>query len=169
MKISFTRSKEKMDHPKDLVAAARNIIKTIPYITIASVSETGEPWNTPVFTAYDDRYNFFFSTDIESHKARNIRANSKVFLVIYDSTAKPGSGIGVYIEGKARLLTDEAEKQAAYNALVNRRKPIAFHEFEDYLDGPYGLYVVEPLHIYMNTNSQRIGQRVDKKVEISLV
>lgn len=158
-----------MKHPKDLVAAARDIITKIPYITIASVSESGKPWNTPVFCAYDEWYNFYFSTDTDSHKARNIRANSQVFLVIYDSTAEPGSGIGVYIEGNARLLIDESEKHRAYDLMVARRKPVPFHEFSDFHSGPYGLYIVEPVRIYMNTNSERLCKRVDKKVVIELV
>lgn len=157
-----------MNHPKDLAAAARAIIADIQYITIATVSSVGEPWNTPVFAAYDELYNFYFSTDTASHKARNIAANGKVFLVIYDSTVLAGTGVGVYIEGQARLLTDELEKRRAYDILRARRGPVAFHDYEDYIRGPYGLYEIEPVRVLMNTESSRDGYYVDKKVVIRL-
>lgn len=157
-----------MKHPTDLQAAAKAIIEQVKYITIATVSEYGDPWNTPVFATYDEAYNFYFSTDTESHKARNIAANHKVFLVIYDSTALPGTGVGVYIQGEAVRLTTEADMRAAYTLLVARRKPVKFHAYDEYRDGPYGLYKITPRRILMNTESNRMGSYVDKKVEIIL-
>ena len=157
-----------MKHPKDLVGAARQIIAQVPYITIASVSAAGEPWNTPVFSAYDEVYHFYFSTNTESHKARNIANNGKVFLVIYDSTAPVGTGVGVYIQGSARLLTNDAEKRRAYDILVERRQPVELHAYDAYEIGPYGLYEVVPERVFLNTESSRRGHYVDRKQEIIL-
>lgn len=38
---------------------AREIIQNTIYITIATVCEDGSPWNTPVYAAFDDQFNFF--------------------------------------------------------------------------------------------------------------
>ena len=66
---------------KDLNKRAKEIIAEIMYVTIASVTEDGMPWNSPVFSAYDDDYNFYWGTHKDSQKAKNIRSNKNVFLV----------------------------------------------------------------------------------------
>jgi hypothetical protein len=45
---------------KDLSRRAKEIIEKIQYATIASVTEHGMPWNSPVFTAYDKNFNFYW-------------------------------------------------------------------------------------------------------------
>lgn len=88
---------------------AKKIIEKIPYITIATISEDGMPWNAPVFTAYDKNYTFYWGTYRDSQKSKNTRANKNVFLVIYDSTVGPGKGEGVYIKAIAEELNDSKE------------------------------------------------------------
>lgn len=36
---------------------AKEIIENILYITVATCSKDGQPWNTPVYCAYDEDYN----------------------------------------------------------------------------------------------------------------
>ena len=108
---------------------AKEIIEKIDYVTIASVSENGDPWNAPVFSAYDKDYNFYWGTHKESQKARNIKANGKVFLVIYDSTVPSGTGEGVYVKAKAKQLTDPDEVKQAFD-LLKTRHDAPFWEFE---------------------------------------
>lgn len=157
-----------MKHPKDLRTAAQNIIHKIQYCTVATVNSDGSPWNSPVFCAYDEKYNFYFSTDTMSQKARNIAQNQHVSLVIYDSTVPAGTGIGVYLTGNAELLTNDSEKKFAHEILKSRRAPTSFHDYQEYNTGPYGLYRVTPSRVMMNTESNRLGSYVDKKVVISL-
>src|SRR3990167_9578228 len=106
---------------KDLSKQAKEIIARINYITIASVTPDSKPWNSPVFSAYDDDYNFYWGTHKDSQKAKNIAANENVFLVIYDSTVPPGTGEGVFVQAKARQLSDPDEIQHAYETLRDRR------------------------------------------------
>jgi len=84
---------------------AKTVIKKISYITVATVSEDGMPWNAPVFAAYDENYNFYWGTYRDSQKSKNIRHNKNVYLVIYDSNDPPGEGFGVYIKATAEELT----------------------------------------------------------------
>jgi len=39
---------------------AKEIISKIIYITIATVSRDGLPWNTPAYSSFDENYNFFW-------------------------------------------------------------------------------------------------------------
>ncbi len=42
---------------------AAEIIKKIPYITLATVSEEGQPWNSPLWSAFDKDLNFYWASD----------------------------------------------------------------------------------------------------------
>ena len=90
-------------------ATAREIVKRILYITIATVSSKGKPWNSPVYSAFDNGGNFYWTSAPEAQHSRNIDANGDVFLVIYDSTVPEGTGQGVYVEAHARVLADLAD------------------------------------------------------------
>jgi nitroimidazol reductase NimA-like FMN-containing flavoprotein (pyridoxamine 5'-phosphate oxidase superfamily) len=58
-------------------------VRDIKYITIATASKTGQPWNSPVYSAFDGAYNFYWASDREGQHSRNIRENPQVFLAIY--------------------------------------------------------------------------------------
>ncbi|MBI2327880.1 pyridoxamine 5'-phosphate oxidase family protein [Candidatus Curtissbacteria bacterium] len=51
----------------DLAEKAKQIISKIIYITIATTSKDGQPWNSPVYSAYDDKYNIDFRKEYYSH------------------------------------------------------------------------------------------------------
>jgi general stress protein 26 len=154
---------------KDLSKRAREIVAEIRYITIASVTPDGEPWNSPVFGAYDNNYNFYFGTHKDSQKAKNIRSNNNVFLAIYNSTVPPGAGEGVYIEGKAQQLTDIDEIKYAYE-IMKKRHDDHFWEFTA-LDGsgPINVYKVEPNRVWMNDSGQKDGYYIDIRTSVKLL
>src|SRR3990167_3792180 len=85
---------------------AAEIIKKIIYITLASVTKDEQPWNSPLYSAYDKDLNFYWGSDWRSVHSTNIRKNNKVFCVIYDSTMAEGTGEGVYFFGKAYELAE---------------------------------------------------------------
>ena len=41
------------------VERAHKIIKKILHLTIATCSKDGAPWNSPVYSAFDEDYNFY--------------------------------------------------------------------------------------------------------------
>lgn len=100
---------------------AAEIINNILYVTIASVSTDGEPWNSPVYSGFDKDLNFYWSSDKDGQHSKNVRANGKVFLVIYDSTAKEGTGEGVYIQAEATELDEDEEIMAARRVTQMRK------------------------------------------------
>jgi len=67
------------------------IIEHIPYLNIATVDEKGTPHNSPVYTAYDENYNFYWKSWTENIHSKNIDADGKCFVTIYDSTIPPGT------------------------------------------------------------------------------
>jgi nitroimidazol reductase NimA-like FMN-containing flavoprotein (pyridoxamine 5'-phosphate oxidase superfamily) len=147
---------------------AKEIIKRIQYVTIASVTEDGMPWNSPVFAAYDENYNFYWGTHKDSQKAKNVRSTPNVFLVIYDSTIGAGMGEGVYIKAKAHEISDPEEVKNAFKLLKDRHE-VTFWDFAAVENnGPIRLYKAIPQQVWMNDNGQKNGHYVDIRTEINL-
>jgi len=153
---------------KDLSKRAKEIIKQIQYVTIASVTEDGLPWNSPVFAAYDEDYNFYWGTHLDSQKAKNIRANGNVFLAIYDSTVPAGTGEGVYIKAIAQQISDQDEIKRVFDLLKDRHAT-SFWDFAAVgEDGPIRLYKATPQQAWMNDDGRKNGHYVDIRTEINL-
>ncbi len=133
-------------------ARARAIVQRILYVTVATVSVDGAPWNTPVYSAYDERGDFFWSSSPQGQHSLNIAANGKAFLVIYDSTAPEGTGAGVYVEAAAGMLTRSADVAAARRHLALRAaKPFdPGHPDPLLVSGAQRIYRAAPRRVWVN-------------------
>lgn len=152
----------------DLAEKAREIIDNIFYITIASVSPNGLPWNTPVFSASDESYNFYWASDEYSQHSQNIKNNPLVFLVIYDSTVPEGKGIGVYIQANATILSDEEEIKKGFNLLLHRGTSLPW-KLEDFLKSSRSkIYRATPTKIWINREGETGEKFIDTRIEVKL-
>lgn len=150
------------------VQRTKDIIFKILYITIATSTKDGKPWNSPVYSAFDEEYNFFWASDQNGQHSKNIRENNNVFIVIYDSTAPEGTGEGVYIQAKAYELTDEAEITHALKHLDERvgKKP---HSPNGFLGGmPRRVYKAVPKKVWVNDDGDVNGNYIDIRIEVDL-
>jgi len=96
------------------------ILSHLPYITLATATKDGAPWNAPVWAASDEAYHFFWVSTKYARHSQNIRANPRIAMVVYDSTALPNTGKGIYMEARAYELTDEHECREALACLQRR-------------------------------------------------
>lgn len=148
---------------------AKEIIEKIQYITIATCSRDGVPWNTPVYSAYDEDYNFYWISWRENQHSKNIRENNQVFLVIYDSTVPEGEGEGVYIKAKACELNDEEEIEYGLKYLDERINKLGRHTVSQFRDNmPRRVYKAVREQAWMNAEGDINGEYIDKRVEIDL-
>jgi nitroimidazol reductase NimA-like FMN-containing flavoprotein (pyridoxamine 5'-phosphate oxidase superfamily) len=153
---------------KDLSKKAKEIIEKIEYITIASITPKGKPWNSPVFGAYDKDFNFYFGTHRGSQKSKNLSANNHIFIVIYDSTVEAGAGEGVYIQAKVTELTDSEEIKTAHKLLWDRHS-VPYWKPEEFKSGsPLVLYKAKTEKVWMNDESETDGHYIDTRTEIKL-
>lgn len=153
---------------RNLSVRAKEVIERIQYVTIASVDEQGMPWNAPVFTTFDEQYNFYWGTHKDSQKARNIDRNPNVFLVIYDSTVPAGTGEGVYIRAQAHQVTEPQEVHRVFN-LLKSRHATSFWDFDAVSStGPIRLYKATPQLAWMNDDGHKDGHYIDIRTEITL-
>ena len=156
---------------KNIAEKAKRIIQRILYITIATTSKNGQSWNSPVYSAFDENYNFYWASWRENRHSKNIKENNNIFLVIYDSTVPEGTGEGVYIQTKAYQLEDPKEIENALKYLdgrVNKKKDPTTRVAEFQGDKPRRIYKAIPEKIWMNDVGNVNGNYIDKRIEIKL-
>lgn len=134
---------------------AAEIIKKIRYITIASVSSAGKPWNTPVYSAFDDDLSFYWASDKNAQHSQNVRANKDICLVIYDSTVPEGTGEGVYLQAVVQELSDKDEVLTALKVLDTRVGKNKERDFANYSGAAVlRVYKATVSRIWMNDDEE---------------
>ncbi len=143
------------------------ILKTIPYATVATVTENGEPWNSPVAHTIDSQLNVYWASDKENQHSKNIRNNGKAFIVIYDSTVPEGDGEGVYIEADVTELSDPSD--ILYARRLKKGVDYQGKVGEFLGDEVRRIYRATPKRVWMNDAEVEDGTFIrDYKVEVLL-
>ncbi len=155
---------------QELISKAQKVINDVLYITIATCDKNSQPWNSPLYSAFDKNYNFYWASWKENQHSKNIAENEKVFVVIYDSTVPESTGFGVYMKGKAHQLAkkDAIEIVKALKLLYSRKnkKPRKLEEFMGML--PRRIYKFVPEQVWVNSESHINGNFVDTKIDITV-
>jgi Pyridoxamine 5'-phosphate oxidase len=146
----------------------KEVFEQIKYCTVATVSNDGQPWNTVVFSAYDDKGNIYWGSHVDAQHSRNIRNNGKVFLVIYNSTVAAGTGVGVYIKATCAEISDPTEVKFAHNLLQTRRIVPYWKLGDVKANFPVRLYKAVPEQIWTNDESRRDGVYIDTRAELTV-
>ena len=103
------------------------ILKTSTSGVLAVSGDDGYPYTVPVSHAYQDG-KLFFHCAIEGHKIDGILRNDKVtFCVIAKDEVIPEKFATDYrsavVFGRARILTEDSERRAALECLVEKFSP----------------------------------------------
>ena len=147
---------KRTDIPKQL----QKLLKVVPYVTLATVCPDGNPWNTPVRGYFDDNLNLYWASWPQNQHSQNIAHNPSVFAVVYDSRAKEGAGIGVYMQMTAKLLTQKDDVVWARGIYTTNFGENLQHE--PFLgECPRRLYKAVPHKIWRNTDDYVKGNFVD--------
>jgi len=144
---------------------AQEILATIRYATIATVTPDGKPWNSPVAHEIDaDNIIYWFSDKANQHSV-NVRENPHAYIVIYDSTVPEGDGEGVYIEVDVTEL-DNADE---INAIRNTKKGKVVDDASEFLgDAVRRCYKAVPKRMWMNDAEVEDGKFIrDYRVEVN--
>jgi nitroimidazol reductase NimA-like FMN-containing flavoprotein (pyridoxamine 5'-phosphate oxidase superfamily) len=149
---------------------AKNIISKILYITIATSTKDGKPWNSPVYSAFDQEYNFYWASDQNGQHSKNIQENEAVFIVIYDSTAPEGTGEGVFIQAKAHMLTIQTEIHEALKVLDERVGKTNNSNAKEFVgEYPRRVYKAIPEKCWINSEGSVNGNYIDIRKEVNLL
>lgn len=151
-----------------LLKKAKEIIEKNIYITLATVGEDGLPWASPLYAAYDEDYNFYWSSDRSSKHSQNIDFQNTISFVIFDSTAPWGEGESVFIEANVEELRDKEQVLAAFVYRYGRiNKPQ--DNPDDFLgESPKRIYKAAIKKAWILSSSKQQGYFNDGRIEINL-
>ena len=154
---------------KELTIQAKKVINKILYITIATCNKNVEPWSSPVYSAFDENYTFYWASWIKNQHSKNILENKNVFVVIYDSTVPEGTGFGVYMKGKAFKLDKEdiQEIQKAIKLLSERKNGNPRRPEEFLGEFPRRIFKFVPEKVWVNSKGDVNGNFVDTRIDIT--
>lgn len=131
--------------------------------TVATVAEDGSPWASPQFMHYDnDAKAIYWCAARASQHGQNIASNGKAFVVVYDSSVKPGDGHGVYMQTDASIVTDPATIDAAMAKLIERHQGVPYWTPEDMHrpDAVAAIFKAEIRQAWVNKGREENGQFV---------
>lgn len=124
----------------------KECLDSTEYCCIATVDKKGV-WANPVYFAYDEKFNLYFISQMNSRHMQNLKKDPRISVAIY-KTEQKGDVLGTYIEGKVKIiLENKKEIKKAFNVYYGRagKGP----DVQQYLNNPSWLYVkITPEHIY---------------------
>ena len=85
---------------------AREIIDAGRYMVLGTADEQGVPWVSPVWYAPDGYRHFLWVSREDTRHSRNLAVRPQLSIVVFDSNAPIGTGVGVYMDAVAEQLTD---------------------------------------------------------------
>lgn len=144
----------------DLNDLARQIIQENCYLTLGT-TDGKAPWVAPVYYGVDEKFNFYFISQMNTLHIRHAMKNNSVAFAIFDSHQKEGTGNGVQGSGRVDLLPEDELKEAFkwYHTTFVEMKPESFTA-----SAPYRFFKIIPNHFYVLDPDAK----VDKRVEVFL-
>lgn len=111
---------------------SKNILETIRYATISSVDNKNRPWAAPVWYVFDEDYNIYWWSPIDSQHSKNIEYNSNIYITVFDSTAPEGDGFGLYMRAEAGVVADDEPSVIKTVAILKEKtNGINYREYTD--------------------------------------
>jgi general stress protein 26 len=149
---------------QELIFQAKQILEKIQFMHLATISDKGRPWNSPVWFACDKNFTFFWNSSKEAQHSKNIRNNNNIFVVVSDYDIKRA----VYMEGKAYELDDEAEIKEILEVFYKRKGKTARPVIDIINESPRRMYKFIPEKFYINTYEKVNELPNDQRVEIKI-
>ena len=89
----------------ELADVARGVIDANRYMVLGTADVQGHPWVTPVWFASEDYRRFNWVSSPDAKHSRNLAAEPRVAIAIFDSSVPVGGAQAVYMKGVAEELT----------------------------------------------------------------
>jgi hypothetical protein len=138
---------------EEILSAVGKLLSLPPYFNVAT-SLNDEPWNSPVWAARDSVGDFYWSSWKEAVHSRNLEANPRAFLTLFDSTRQRGTNNlrCLYLQCTVTVVHDPAEAAGAFELLY----PGEAVNTSDFLAaGQKRFYRASPVKAWLNCLSER--------------
>lgn len=150
---------------------AARILEEQRFCVLATASNDGLPWATPLFYNFDAAYRLVWESSREAHHSQLIGLNPRVSIVVANFVSKEADE-AVYFISRAREVAAEGVEEALSVFLhgAHARKQTMSRHPGLYLDNqPLRLYEAIPERAYLLTVSHDTeGRRIDSRREIDL-
>jgi release factor glutamine methyltransferase len=103
----------------DLAELARKILDANLYMTLGTADESGRPWASPVYCAFDRYTEFWWVSSPDARHSRNIAVRPEVGIVVFDSQVPISTGQAVYMSAVAEQVTG-AESERGLDVFSQR-------------------------------------------------
>lgn len=141
---------------EELNNIGRDIVRNNIYLTLAT--SDSEPWAAPMYYCIDDKFNFYFISQMDSVHIQHILKNLKVAFAIFDSHSPEGEGNGIQGSGKVYPLKEDDFSEAFkwYKTKFIDLKPENLKG-----EAPYRLFKIVPEHFYILDPESNLDKRVE--------
>jgi nitroimidazol reductase NimA-like FMN-containing flavoprotein (pyridoxamine 5'-phosphate oxidase superfamily) len=155
------------DMHTDYLRRISDLLDRTEYASVATVSDDGRPWNTPVYFARN-RESLFWISMRDARHSTNIRHNGRAFIVLFDSSREDTSGAGVYVEATVSELTDEEDIRDGLQIIYRRRNKPVPSTAQFLGDSPHRVYHATAVRAWTNVVHDTSEVPWDERVEIRL-
>ena len=149
---------------KDLI---KKLLDNVVIMSIATTNEDGSPWCSAVYFGYEEDLTLYWVSWVDANRSQNIMRDGRAMAMIFDSTLEQVHAHGLYIEGRAEMLTVEEDKQKAADAIYLRKDGVA-RGVSDYQMNTRMFFRLTPDKIWTNVDSVENGHFKDNRIEIKL-
>ena len=105
--------------PPDLERVIRDYLPAVSHLSLATCSG-GRPWVCELHFGYDEALNLYFRSLRTRRHSREIEADPSVAGGIATQHTPSDPPLGVFFEGRARVLTAMPEQRLAFDCLRER-------------------------------------------------
>ncbi len=92
---------------RDTDAHARGILDDTTYVVLATASEDGRPWASPVWFAHDGLDRLYWVSWPGSRHSQHIAHRPEIAVTVFDTRAVPNQGTAFYAVAQARECPDD--------------------------------------------------------------
>ena len=146
---------------RDTDAHANGVLEDTTYVVLATASEDGHPWATPVWFAHDGLDRLYWVSWPGSRHSRFISRRPEIGLTVFDTHAVPNQGTAFYAVARAHECADD-ELDGALEVFSRRAGTQGLGEFtREHVTGDARLrmYVAEVTEAWVLDQDAEVDQR----------
>ena len=142
--------------------AANGVVAANKYLVLATATQGGTPWVTPVYFAHDDLTSFWWVSRPLARHSRLIAANPQVAITVFDSSVAIGRAAAVYAEAWAAQCSEvEVRREIGHYSDRSVRHGVEAWTVEDVTgDAEFRLYRARTARVWLLADDDGPDHRI---------
>jgi nitroimidazol reductase NimA-like FMN-containing flavoprotein (pyridoxamine 5'-phosphate oxidase superfamily) len=155
----------------ELTAMAQDVIAANRYFVLGTAHPDGHPRVSPVYFNHHEHRAFYWVSSPNSRHSRNLAADPRLNVVIFDSSVPPPETRAVYLTGTAAEVPEADLADDVPRAFLQVRAPARAMTVEDLSgDGDLRLYRldVQTAEVHARGGHPEWGMGIDTRLPVTL-